>query len=122
MKTLQELKKEIENIDITYDYEETYNQLYNTVIDYENDTQTWDFEYIFEDIIDYDTAEEIAKQELENGGLVRLYYFLGNANLNNELFKINGYENLEDVTNDDLEYIKNEILDNIERLESEVNE
>lgn len=27
-----------------------------------------------------------------------------------------------DITNDDLEYIKNEILDNIERLESEVNE
>lgn len=119
MKTLQELKKEIENIDITYDYEETYAKLYNTVIDYENDTQTWDFEYIFEDIIDYETAEEIAKQELENGGLVRLYYFLGNAKLNNELFKLNGYRNLEDITNDDLEYIKNEILDNIERLESD---
>ena len=120
MKTLQELKKEIENIDITYDYEETYSKLYNTVIDYENDTQTWDFDYIFEDMIDYDTAEEMAKHELENGGLIRLYYFLGNANLNNTLFELDGYGNLEDITNDNLEYIKNEILDNIERLESEV--
>lgn len=52
MENLQELKKEIENINITYDYENTYNQLYNTIIDYKNDTQTWDFEYIFENIID----------------------------------------------------------------------
>ena len=109
--TLEELKNKIENIEIDYDYDTTYRNLYDACNDYMNESQKWDFDYIFEDFIDYDTAEEIAKQELENGGLIRVYYMLGDANLNNELFKINGYGNLEDVDIDDLRYIKEEILD-----------
>ena len=111
---LEELKKKIEEIEITYDYEDTYNNLYNTVIDYENDTQDWDFDYLFEEYVSYDVAEEIAKNELENGGLVRLYYFLGDANLNNDMFRINGYGNLEDINKEDLEYLKDEILNIID--------
>ena len=106
MKDLKELKEKIENIEVGYDYEEIYNNLYNTVIDYMNETQDFDFEYLFEDFVDYDTAEDIAKAELERGGLLRLYYFLGSANLNNELFRIDGYGNLTDVYKDDLEYLK----------------
>ena len=109
--TLEELKNKIENIEIDYDYDTTYRNLYDACNDYMNESQKWDFDYIFEDFIDYDTAEEIAKQELENGGLIRVYYMLGDANLNNELFKINGYGNLEDVDIDDLRYIKEEILE-----------
>ena len=108
--TLEELKNKIENIEIDYDYDTTYRNLYNACNDYMNESQKWDFDYIFEDFIDYDTAEEIAKQELENGGLIRVYYMLGDANLDNELFKINGYGNLEDIDIDDLRYIKEEIL------------
>lgn len=120
---LEELKEKIEEIDIIYDYDETYTNLYNTVIDYMNETQDWDFEYIFEDYISYDVAEDIAKNELENGGLVRLYYFLGDANLNNELFRINGYGNLEDIDIDDLKDIKERILDEIEsKLKEEEDE
>lgn len=113
MKRLKEFKKEIENIDITYDYDETYTQLRNTTIDYMNETQDWEFEYLFEEFIDYEIAEEQAKYELENGGLVRLYYFLGDANLNNELFKIDGYGNLQDIDKDDLDYLKEQIIEMI---------
>lgn len=117
---LEELKDKIEEIEITYDYEDTYNNLYNTVIDYENDTQDWDFDYLFEEYVSYDLAEDIAKNELESGGLVRLYYFLGDANLNNDMFRINGYGNLEDIDKDDLEYLKDEILNIINnKLEEE---
>lgn len=117
---LEELKDKIEEIEITYDYEDTYNNLYNTVIDYENDTQDWDFDYLLEEYVSYDLAEDIAKNELENGGLVRLYYFLGDANLNNDLFRINGYGNLEDINKEDLEYLKDEILNIIDnKLEKE---
>ena len=118
---LEELKDKIEEIEITYDYEDTYNNLYNTVIDYENDTQDWDFDYLFEEYVSYDLAEDIAKNELENnGGLVRLYYFLGDANLNNDLFKINGYGNLEDINKEDLECLKDEIINIIDnKLEGE---
>lgn len=117
---LEELKNKIEEIEITYDYEETYNNLYNTVIDYMNDTQDWDFDYLFEEYVSYDLAEDIAKNELESGGLVRLYYFLGDANLNNDMFRINGYGNLEDINKEDLEYLKDEILNIIDnKLEEE---
>lgn len=67
MKRLEQLKKEIENIEITYDYESVYTDLLNATIDFQNDTQTWDFEYIFEDYIDYETADDMARNELENG-------------------------------------------------------
>lgn len=111
MNELKELKEKIENIEVSYDYEETYTKLKNAIIDYMNDTKDWDFEYIGEDIIDYELAEDQAKYELENGGLARLYYFMGNANMNNELFKINGYGNLEDIDIDYLNNMKEEILD-----------
>lgn len=122
MKELKELKEIVENIEITYNYEETYCNLKNAVIDYMNNTQDWDFDTIGEDIIDYELAEEQAKYELEQGGLTRLYYYLGNANLNNPLFKVNGYGNLEDIDTTDLEYMKEEILDliNDKLSESEV--
>lgn len=122
MKELKELKEKIENIEIGYDYGEVYTELKNTVIDYMNDTQDWDFDSIGEDIIDYELAEMQAKNELENGGLIRLYYFLGDANLNNELFRINGYGNLEDLDIDDLNNMKEEILDLINDKLEEVGE
>lgn len=122
MKELRELKERVENIEITYDYEDTYYNLRNTIIDYMNETQNFDFDYIGENIIDYELAKEQAKYELEQGGLIRLYYFLGDANLNNNLFKVDGYGNLEDIDISDLEYMKEEILDliNDKLAESEV--
>ncbi len=118
---LKEFKQKIESVDITYDYEETYNNLYNAYIDYENETNDYDLEYLFEDIIDYDMAEERARYELEQGGLIRLYYYLGDANLNNDIFRVDGYGNLSDIQKEDLELLKEEILDAInDKLESEV--
>ena len=119
MNKLKELKEKIEAIEIDYDYEQVYNNLYNACIDYMNDTQNWDFEYIFEDIVNYDLAEERAKWELENGGLLRLYYFMGDANFNRDLFRIDGYGNLTDVNKEDLDDLKEEILDKIKELEEE---
>lgn len=120
MEKLEELKERIENIEIGYDYEQSYHELYNATIDYMNDTQDWDLEYLFNEVCDYELAEELAKQELENGGLIRLWYFLGDANLNNELFKIDGYGNLTDIEKSDLDYIKEQILDDIdEKLQEE---
>lgn len=113
MKKLKELKERIENVEINYNYEESYTNLYNTVIDYMNDTQDFDLEYLFEDFIDYETAEEIAKNELNNGGLLRLNYYLGDTNLNDEIFKLDGYGNIENITIDDLNNLKDEIIENI---------
>lgn len=116
MDKLKELKEKIENIEITYDYEETYNNLYNTCIDYMNDTQDWDFEDLFNDFINYEIAEEIAEEKLKRGGLERLRYYINDTTFfDSEIFKIDGYGNLSNVYKDDLECIKEEILDTIER-------
>ena len=114
VKLLQDLRDKINNIEITYDYDETYTNLRNTTIDYMNESQDWYLDYFFEDFIDYEVAEDIAKNELERGGLVRLYYFLGDANLNNEIFRIDGYGNLTDVDIDDFKYLKEQILEYID--------
>lgn len=106
----QQLIKKIQEIEVTFDYLETYNELYNTVIDYMNDTQDFSLDYFFEDFVDYETAEVIAKSEMEKGGLIRMYYFLGDANMNNELFRIDGYGNLKDITIVDLNNLKEDIL------------
>lgn len=111
--TLRELYDEIQDIEITYDYGDTYSNLYNAVIGYENDSQDFSLDYLFEEIIDYDYAEELAKRELEDGGLIRLYYFLGDINANDELFRINDYGNLSSISMDDLSFLKTEILDAI---------
>ena len=116
--TLNELLEKLEEINIdnyNKDTEELYRDIINNVIDYENDNQDFDLEYIYEDIIDYDTAEEIAKSELDKGGLIRLYYFLGDANLNNSIFHIDGYGNLEDFDREDVRYLKEELIDEIKR-------
>lgn len=112
---LIELKNKISEIEITYDYEQTYCDLYNTTVDYMNETQDFDLEYLFDDFITYELAEEYAKMELEKGGLIRLRYFLGDVDLNSGLFRVDGYGNLDDVDLNDLENLKDEILSEIER-------
>lgn len=123
MNKLEELKERIEAIESSYDWDDYYTALLNATIDYQNETQDWCFENLFEDIIDYEIAEEYAKHELETGGLIRLYYYLGDANLNNEIFRVDGYGNLTDIEKDDLDYIKKQILEIIdEKLKEEENE
>lgn len=115
--SLKELRMNIEDIEVTWDYEQTYNDLYNTCIEYQNNTQDYevDLESPFEDIYSYDVIEDIAKSELERGGLVRLYYFMGNVNFDTQdVIKINAYGNCEEIHKDDLELLKENILDNID--------
>lgn len=114
MNKLEFLEK-IKNVKISYDLEYTYNELYNLWMDYLCDTNDYELEYLFNEFCSYDLAEDIAKNELETGGLIRLYYFLGNANLNNNIFRIDGYGNLENLDKSDLEYIKQEIIYNLEK-------
>jgi hypothetical protein len=119
---LKELKEKIKKVDTsTYDYDQIYNDLYNACADYMNDSQEWFLDELFEDFVDYDMAEERARYELENSGLVRLYYFLGTANCNNNMFVIDGYGNLQDIDKEDLDQLKEDILHEIDNKLSEYN-
>lgn len=111
----QELLENIKKVEITYDYEETYHNLYNLVIDYMNDTQDFDLDELFTEYVDYDTCEEYVKSQLEIGGLARLGCCIDGINFyGNNLFRINAYGNIEEITREDLECLKDEIIDRLE--------
>lgn len=103
---IKEAKKQLNN----YNFDECYNILYDICI--ENGK-----EWLIDDIITSETAEEIAKNELYNGGIDRLYYFFSIDRLA-ELYRINGYGNLENIDKDDLE----NIIDELEKEFDEVGE
>ena len=110
MNELKKLKEKIKEIEITYNYEETYYKLYNTCIEYD-----MQLDEIFNDFIDYELAEERAKYELEHGGLERLKYYLNDTIIfGQELFKLDGYGNLYNIHKEDLKLLKEEILEYID--------
>lgn len=116
---LKEFKKQIESIEVGYNYNETYTNLSNTCIDYQNDNQEWFTEDVFDEYCSCEVVEDRIKYELEGGGLERLYYFLGDTDLKQDIFKINCYGNLENIDINDLECLKQDIID---RIDNEIEE
>ena len=114
--TLEDIRERLECYNISI--EEAYSELYNVAMDYD-----YNLEDIFEDYITEETAEEMAKHELEEGGLERLYFFLGDINpCCHDLFRINGYGNLEEVDYSIIWLIIDEIEDRIGTDEEESEE
>lgn len=109
---LKDFIEKIENVEVNYNYNysDIYCELYNICVEYENECDCME---LFNDFIDYDTAEEIARTELENGGLQRLKCFLNDCDLNTNLFRLDGYGNLEDVTLGTLENLREDIIETI---------
>ena len=119
MKELKKLKKEIEKIDISYDYEETYTNLLNATIDYQNETQDWCFEYVFEDYCDEYLIEEMVKYKIEKEGLWSVQNLLSGIDRYEGIYYIDAYGYGHDIDKEDLEYIKEQILDIIkEKMEN----
>ena len=63
------------------------------------------------DIVSLDTAEEIAKHELDEGGLLRLKCFLDGVSLTEDYYYIDGYGNLQNITKDWVEMQLEDIID-----------
>lgn len=107
LETIQNIRERLDcyNIGVA----EAYSSLYNAAMDYD-----YGLEDIFQDYIDEDTAEDMARHEIEQGWLARIYYFLGDVNpMTCELYKINGYWNLEEASYSDIEMIIDELEDRI---------
>ena len=119
---LEQLKKEIENIEIDYDLEKTYCDLINATIDYQNETQTWDFEGIFEDYIDDEILKYQVEYNLKEFGVWAVRNLLNDIKNEYGVYKIDAYGYGHDITIEDLKDIKEQILDIINDLESEVEE
>lgn len=102
-KQLLDLKERLESY---WDLEGYYCELYNILSDFDGEDQLYDF-------LTYDDAEEMAKQQLEDWWLARLYYFMWDVNRNTaNLIKLDGYWNCEEASSDDLIDIIDDVIDN----------
>lgn len=119
---LEQLKKEVEKIEIGYDLEETYCNLINATIDYQNETQAWDFEDIFEDYIDDEILKGQVEYNLKKFGVWAVKNLLDDIKDECGIYKIDVYGYGHDITVEDLKDIKEQILDVINDLENEVEE
>lgn len=116
---LEQLKKEIENIEIGYNLEETYCNLINATIDYQNETQTWYFEDIFEDYIDDEILKGQVEYNLKEFGVWAVKNLLDGIKEECGIYKIDAYGYGHDITVEDLKDIKAQVLDVINDLEIE---
>lgn len=121
MKNLNELKKEtikkLEEVkkNLGYDNEENYCDMVNTMIDYDNEAQ--DNLYLYDttqelvEFVDDEMLEYLIKEN--SSSLSRLRFFINDTNDDN-IYKLNGYGNLENVTIDDFEFCIDEAITKLE--------
>lgn len=119
-KELRKLKKEIENIEFTYDYEDVYCKLINACIDYQNETQDWCFDYIFDEYVDDYVLQELVEHNLKNNGIWAVKNLLDGIDDECGIYRIDAYGYGYSIDKDDLDTIKTEILDIIEDKLKEV--
>lgn len=109
----EDLKKKIEEIEITYDYEQTYCDLRNACIDYMNETQDWSLDYAFDEFIDEELLKDLVKYKIDEEGLWSVLNLLDDISNYNGIYRIDAYGYGHDVDKDDLECLKEDILDRI---------
>ena len=111
IKKLNEIKEGLNESIPKYTYEEAYNEIYNAVEDFDG---VEELENIFFDfgIVDYDTAEDMAKQRINDGGLSSVVCFLAGVNyINDDIYILDGYANLQNVKYSDFVDLVDELLD-----------
>lgn len=113
IKKLNEIKQGLNASIPQYTYEEAYNEIYNTVADFDGNENLEGALFDF-GIVDYDTAEDMAKQRLNDGGLSSVICFLAGVNyLNDDIYMLDGYANLQNVKYSDFVDLIDELLDNL---------
>ena len=112
--TIEELKEQIENVEIDYPLDEAYCSLINPVIDYMNESQDFSLEYLFNDFTDSEYVIYYIKENADD--LDRLYYYLGDVDLRDDLFITDAYGNLRSIDTTDLEALKEDILNEIKDM------
>lgn len=121
MEELKKLLETIENTEITNNFEDIYYDLYNACREFQENTDLYEFDKFFEDIFTFDTIENMVECEFMKGGLSQLKYFLADSKLDeNGLFRVNTYGKLVDITRDELEEFKQDIIDRIKEIEEEL--
>lgn len=113
IKKLEELKD-----NLSYDNEENYCNMVNTLIDYDNEAQ--DNLYLYDNVRDYvDFVDEELLQyyveyQFKEFGIDRLFYMTRQLENADTIYVVDGYGNLRNCEKSDFEYC---IEETIERLE-----
>lgn len=103
--TLEEIKA-----NLSRDLDSDLTKIYNTCIDYMNETQDWSIESVFEEYLSSDIVEDYLKHELDNWWIFRLYCAMWECRWNSDRYRLNAYWNLENVEKADLEYTIDEVI------------
>lgn len=122
--TKQEAIELVQDIEIKYPYADTYREILDAAWEIDdklgNEGYRVDLYGILMEENIYDTfdsiMDEIVAREMSNGGIDRLYYFMGDWTPNSDLVKINAYGNLTTVDADTLEDLKTILIDELEYL------
>lgn len=119
IKKLEEIKENLKN----QNEEENYCNIINILIDYDNEMQ--DELYLYDNFrdmintVDEDTIQYYLEYQFEKFGLERVPYIFENVNYGSNIYKINDFENLENLKNDELKYAIDEIIKKILESDSE---
>lgn len=101
IKKLEELKEKLSG----QTYEENYCDLVNTLVDYDNEAHDnlylYDCMHEIVEFVDDEIMEYLIKEC--NNDIDRLRCFIGDTH-SDYIYKLDGYGNLENVTDDDFEY------------------
>lgn len=128
MKELKELRKEtikkLEELKETISKNNTetnYCDIINTLIEYDNNAQ--DNLYLYDnskeivDIIDDELLQYYLEEQLKNNGAYSLYYIFNELEHPDDLYKLNVYGNLENVTDGDFINIIDDAIDTLKLKE-----
>lgn len=112
----EELIKQLENLKENLSSktnEQNYCDLVNTLIDYDNENQTYLYDTLreFYEFIDEELLEYLIQEESKNG-LTRLRCFI-NDTYDDDIYLLNAYGNLENVNDDTFSSAIDEMIDYI---------
>lgn len=104
------------------DINSSYSDLYNAVIDYENETGDYSFEDYFNDFVDEELVIMRIEDMLSDRDLGMIVTFLSDINADAGLWKYDGYGWLQDVDDSDLYSIRDDILSELDIDEEDEDE
>lgn len=118
-KTTIEKLEELKN-NLSYDMEEDYSNMINIMIDYDN--EAYDDLYLYDssrDILDV-IDNEILDYLIKDTNCQRLFYLTKGIEYSDNIYKINAYGNLENVTSDDVKLCIDMTIEKLEEIKEEM--
>lgn len=120
IKQLNQLIEDIQNVDIFKNGNEwNYKKIYTLVTDYtENEEEFQDYELhelICHHFVTFDTLQDTFIYEIKHEGLRSLIEYLNGVNLEGNIFRVK-YNKCYDLTISDIEFLKVELLKEINKI------